>query len=222
MTAARRCSSEAPPRVFLCFTGPFDGSHSDGKSGASDVAARGTGPGGLAERYATALFDLADDKKQLHQTAADLTTLKGMLAESEDLRRLINTPLIKRDDKRRAILAVVERAGLGDLVRRFVAVLADNRRLYLLPQAIDGYLAHLAARRGEMTAQVRVARPLSARQQRDLVEALKRTVGARVALDIKIDPALIGGMVVRVGSRMLDSSLQGKLQRLQLAMRGTR
>jgi F-type H+-transporting ATPase subunit delta len=186
------------------------------------VAARGTGSGGLAERYATALFELADEKKQLHQTAADLTTLKSMLAESQDLRRLIHSPLIKREDKRRAVLAVVERAALGDLVRRFVGVLADNRRLDALPGVIDGYLAQLASRRGETTAHVRVARPLSARQQRDLVEALKRTAGSRVALDIKIDPALIGGMVVRVGSRMLDSSLRTKLQRLQLAMRGTR
>ncbi len=186
------------------------------------MAARGTGPGGLAERYAAALFDLADEKKQLHQTAADLASLKSMIADSEDLRRLMRTPLVRREDKRRAMLAVLERAALGDLVRRFVGVLADNRRLHLLPQAIDAYLAQLAARRGEMTAEVRVARPLSARQQRDLVEALKRTVGGRVALDIRIDPALIGGMILRVGSRMLDSSLRSKLQRLQLAMRGTR
>jgi F-type H+-transporting ATPase subunit delta len=173
-------------------------------------------------RYATALFELADEKKQLHQTAADLTTLKSMLAESEDLRRLIASPMVQREDKQRAALAVVERAGLGELVRRFVAVLAENRRLAELPGVIEGYLAQLAHRRGEMTAEVRVARPLSARQQRDLVEALKRSIGGRVSLDIRIDPALIGGMVVRVGSRMLDSSLRTKLQRLQLAMRGTR
>jgi F-type H+-transporting ATPase subunit delta len=186
------------------------------------VAARGTGPGGLAARYAAALFELADDKKQLHQTAADLTTLKAMLAESADLRRLIRNPLLTREDKSRALLKLIERATLGDLVRRFVAILGQNRRLDVLPQAIDAYLNQLAQRRGELTAQVSVARPLSARQQRDLVEALRRTVGGRVALDIKIDPALIGGMVVRVGSRMLDSSLRTKLQRLQLAMRGTR
>jgi F-type H+-transporting ATPase subunit delta len=186
------------------------------------VAARGTGPGGLAARYAAALFELADDKKQLHQTAADLTTLKGMLAESADLRRLIRNPLLTRDDKRRAVLALIERAQLGDLVRRFVAIMADNRRLDVLPAAIDAYLTQLAERRGEMTAEVRVAKPLSPRQQRDLVEALRRSVGGRVALDIKIDPALIGGMVVKVGSRMLDSSLRTKLQRLQLAMRGAR
>jgi F-type H+-transporting ATPase subunit delta len=186
------------------------------------VAARGTGPGGLAARYAAALFELADDKKQLHQTAADLTTLKAMLAESPDLRRLIRNPLLTREAKGRAVLALIERAALGDLVRRFVAVLSQNRRLDVLPQAIDAYLHQLAERRGELTATVGVARPLSARQQRDLVEALRRSVGGRVALDIKIDPALIGGMVVKVGSRMLDSSLRTKLQRLQLAMRGTR
>lgn len=186
------------------------------------MAARGTGPGGLAARYAAALFELADDKKQLHQTAADLTTLKAMLAESADLRSLLRNPLLTREAKGRAMLALVQRVTLGDLVRRFVAVLAQNRRLDVLGHVIDAYLNQLAKRRGEATAQVSVARPLSARQQRDLVEALRRSVGGRVALDIKIEPALLGGMVVRVGSRMLDSSLRTKLQRLQLAMRGSR
>ncbi len=184
------------------------------------MAARGSGPGGLAARYATALFELADDKQQLDEVATDLTALKAMIAGSDDLRRLLRSPALTRDEQGRAMAAVLEKAGLGDLVRRFVGLVAGNRRLFALGPMIDAYLARLAARRGEVTAEVTAAKPLSDRQRQAVSDALKRAIGGKIALDAKVDPGLIGGLVVRVGSRMVDGSLRTKLRRLQLAMKG--
>ena len=184
------------------------------------MAARGSGPGGLAARYATALFELADDKHQLDEVATDLTALKAMIAGSADLRRLLRSPVLTRDEQGRAMAALLGRAGLGDLVRRFVGLVADNRRLFALSPMIDAYLARLRSRRGEVTAEVTAARPLSERQRQAVVDALRRALGGKIALEAKVDSGLIGGFVVRVGSRMVDGSLRTKLRRLQLAMKG--
>jgi F-type H+-transporting ATPase subunit delta len=184
------------------------------------VAARGTGPGGLAARYAAALFDLADEKKQLDQVAADLSSLKQAVGESDDLRRLVRSPVLSRAEQGRAMAAILDRAGTSDLVRRFVGLVAQNRRLFVLPDMIDSYLSQLAERRGEMTAEVVSARPLSDAQRDAVAEALRKAVGGKVAVAARVDPALIGGLVVKVGSRLIDSSLRTKLHRLQLAMKG--
>jgi F-type H+-transporting ATPase subunit delta len=184
------------------------------------VAARGTGPGGLASRYAAALFELADEKKQLDQVAADLASLKQAIRESDDLRRLVRTPVFSRAEQGRAMAAILERAGATDLVRRFVGLVAQNRRLFVLPDMIDAFLAQLAQRRGEVTAEVVSARPLSEAQRRAIADALHKSVGGNVAIDARVDPTLIGGLVVKVGSRLIDSSLRTKLNRLQLAMKG--
>lgn len=184
------------------------------------MAARGTSQGGLAARYAAALFDLADEQKQLDAVAGDLVVLRGMMAESGDLRRLIGSPVLSRGDQGRAMAALLGAAGSGDLVRRFVGLVAQNRRLFVLPAIIDAYLAQLARRRGEITAQVTSARPLDDRQRQAVAEAVQRAVGGKVAVDAKVDAGLIGGLVVKVGSRMVDSSLRSKLQRLQLTMKG--
>jgi F-type H+-transporting ATPase subunit delta len=184
------------------------------------VAARGTGPGGLAARYAAALFDLADEKKQLDQVAADLGSLKTAIADSSDLRRLIRSPVLSRADQSRALAAVLEKAGSADLVRRFVGLVAQNRRLFVLPDMIDAYLSQLAERRGEVTAEVVSARPLSDAQRDAVAQALRKAVGGKVAVDSRVDPTLIGGLVVKVGSRLIDSSLRTKLQRIQHAMKG--
>jgi F-type H+-transporting ATPase subunit delta len=185
------------------------------------VAARGIGQDGLAQRYAAALFELADSKRQLHQTAADLTTLRTMINESEDLQRLLRSPVLSREEQARAMRALLQRAGIGDLVSKFIGLVAENRRLFALPGMITSYLNKLAERRGEITAEVTSARPLSARHHRELTEALRRVVGGKVAIETRVDPSLIGGLVVRVGSRMVDSSIRSKLRRLQLAMKGT-
>ncbi|MEO3428156.1 F0F1 ATP synthase subunit delta [Pelagibius sp. CAU 1746] len=174
----------------------------------------------LAGRYASALLDLADEQKLLDQVADDLKALRSLIAESEDLRRLLDSPVFSREEQRKAMTALMERAGIGELTRRFVLVVADNHRLFALPAMIEAYLSELAQRRGEITAEVTAARNLSDAQQAALLEALRSAVGSKVQLDLKVDPALIGGLVVKVGSRMIDSSLRSKLQRLQLAMKG--
>jgi F-type H+-transporting ATPase subunit delta len=184
------------------------------------VAAQGTGQDGLAARYAAALFELADSRKELDAVASDLANLRAMLGGSGDLQRLIRSPVLTRDAQARAMAALLQAAGSGDLVRRFVGLVAQNRRLFALPAMIDAYLAELARRRGEITAEVTAARPLDDRQRQAVADAVQRAVGGRVSLDVKVDPSLIGGLVVKVASRMVDSSLRSKLQRLQLVMKG--
>ena len=179
-----------------------------------------SGTGGLAGRYALALLELADDHKELDSVAEDLRGLGALIEESEDLRRLIRSPLFNRDQQSKAVAVVLEKAGVGSLTRRFVMVVARNRRLFALPQIIKAYLSELARRRGEVTAEVTAARALDEAQQNALTEALKQAIGGKVQVDLKVDDSLIGGLVVRVGSRMIDSSLRSKLQRLQLAMKG--
>jgi F-type H+-transporting ATPase subunit delta len=184
------------------------------------VAAEGTGTSGIADRYATALFELARDSSAIDGTAADLDRLHAMIDESADLRRLLRSPIFSREQQTRAVEAILERAGVSALTRRFVGVVARNRRLFALEAMIGAFRALLAQYRGEITAQVTTAAPLSQRQREMLEDALKSVLGAKVAIDARTDPALLGGMVVRVGSRMVDSSLKSKLDRLQLAMKG--
>jgi len=174
----------------------------------------------LAGRYASALLDLADERKALDQVSDDLQTLRSLIAESEDLRRLLGSPIFTGDQQRKAMNALMEKAGIAELTRRFVLVVADNHRLFALPAMIEGYLSELARRRGEITAEVTSARNLSDAQQAALLEALRNAIGGKVQLDLKVDSDLIGGLIVKVGSRMIDSSLRSKLQRLQLAMKG--
>jgi F-type H+-transporting ATPase subunit delta len=185
------------------------------------LASEATGVSGLAQRYAVALFDLADERKTLDEVAADLSQLRAMLRDSADLTRLVRSPVLSRDEQARAIAALAGRAQLSQLTCDFLAVVARNRRLFAVPEMIEAYLATLAERRGEVTAEVTAAQPLSAAQQGALGEQLRRAVGRRVAVDIKVDPALIGGMIVKLGSRMVDGSLRSKLQRLQLTMKGS-
>jgi len=184
------------------------------------LASETTGVSGLAERYAAALFDLADERRMFDEVASDLREIKAMLTDSADLLRLMRSPILSRGEQGKAIAALAERAKLNRLVRDFLAVVARNRRLFAVPTMIDAYLAKLAARRGEVTAEVTAAQPLSEGQLGALSEQLRRTVGRRVTVDARVDQRLIGGMIVKVGSRMVDSSLKSQLQRLQLAMKG--
>ena len=198
----------------LAATRPFQG------YGVVHLAAQDTGTAGLAARYAAALFELADEAKQLDSVATDLRAVKAMIEGSGELRRLVRSPVLSRADQARAMGAVLQQAGVGDLVRRFVALVAENRRLFALADMIDAYLADLARRRGEVTAVVTSATPLSEAQTAAVTDVLKRAVGGKVAVELKTDASLIGGLIVKVGSRMIDSSLKSKLQRLQLAMKG--
>ena len=183
------------------------------------LASETTGVSGLAERYAAALFDLADERRILDEVANNLRELRAMLYASSEFLRLIRSPILSREQQAKAIGMVAERAGLSPLVRDFLAVVARNRRLFAVPVMIEAFLAKLAARRGEVTAEVFAAQPLSETQLAALNEQLRRSMGSRVSVDVRVDPGLIGGLVVKLGSRMVDGSIKSKLQRLQLAMK---
>ena len=184
------------------------------------LASETTGVSGIAERYAAALFDIADERRMLDEVASDLRQLRTMLAASLDLSRLMRSPILTRSEQGKAISALAAHAGFSPLVRDFLAIVAKNRRLFAIPGMIEAYLEKLAERRGEITAQVVAARPLSETQLTLLSDQLRRSVGRRVSVDTRVDPGLIGGMVVKVGSRMVDGSIKSKLQRLRLAMKG--
>jgi F-type H+-transporting ATPase subunit delta len=190
-----------------------------GTEGCFSLASKTTGVSGLAERYAAALFELADERRTLDEVAADLRQLREMLESSGDFLRLIRSPVLSRGEQAKAIGVLAERAELSPLVRDFLGVIARNRRLFAVPAIIEAFLHKLAARRGEVNAQVTTARPLSETQLATLNEQLRRSIGSRVSVDVRVDPELIGGMIVRVGSRMVDGSVKSKLQRLQLAMK---
>lgn len=175
---------------------------------------------GLAGRYASALFDLADAEKALDAVAGDLSVLGQMVDESEDLQRLLRSPVVSRDEQRNAMLALTEKVGMNQLTRHFIGVIANNRRLPALRDMIRAYQAVLAARRGEASAEVVSAKPLSDAQMSALADALKTAAGSRVSVEARVDPGLLGGLIVRVGSQMVDNSLNTKLQQLRLAMKG--
>jgi F-type H+-transporting ATPase subunit delta len=183
------------------------------------LASETTGVSGLAERYAAALFDLADERRTLDAVAGDLRQLREMLQASGDFLRLIRSPILSRDQQGKAVAALAEHAGLSPLVRDFLAVVGRNRRLFAVPAMIEAFLTKLAARRGEVTAQVTAARPLSEAQMAALSDELHRSTGSKVTVDVQVDPGLIGGLVVKLGSRMVDGSIKSRLQRLQLAMK---
>lgn len=183
--------------------------------------ATSTGPAsGLAERYAGALYELADEAKNLDQVADDLRDVKALLAESDDFRRLVRSPVLKRDDQEKALAAVAEKSGAQALTGNFLRLLAKNRRLFALPEMIEAFLSILATRRGEVQAKVTAAHPLSDDQVARLEASLREVAGAKVSLETHVDQSLLGGLVVQLGSRMYDSSLRTKLQRLQSAMKG--
>ncbi len=176
--------------------------------------------GVIAERYATALFELAEGGDVLDQVAGDLKTLKAMIRESADLRRLLGSPVLSRADQGKAVAALVQAAGMSQLTANFLGLVAKNRRLFSVGGMIEAYLGRLAKRRGEMAASVSTAVPLSPAQLEALTTSLKTAFGGNVAVTVAVDPELLGGLVVKVGSRMVDSSLKTQLQHLKLAMKG--
>jgi F-type H+-transporting ATPase subunit delta len=175
---------------------------------------------GLTGRYATALFDLAIDGKSLDAVSSSLSTLKEALAGSTDLQALTTSPMVDRKAAAAGIAAVAGSLKLDKLTTSFLGVLAQNRRLGSLPKIIADFNALAAARRGEINARVTAAHPLTATQQKNLAAKLKAGLGRDVALDITIDPAILGGLIVRVGSRMIDSSLKTRLDALGQALKG--
>jgi F-type H+-transporting ATPase subunit delta len=184
------------------------------------VAADSSTVAGIAGRYATALFDLAKESGQIDAIGADLQTVQAAIDQSEDLRRLIASPLFDRDQQGRAMAAVLVSLGVGQTVRNLVGLVARNRRLFALGAIIRIFGDLVAKHRGETTARVVAAQPLSPAQSDALAQALARAVGRNVRVETRVDPSLLGGLVVRVGSRQVDSSLKTKLASLSVAMKG--
>lgn len=182
---------------------------------SSDIA----GASGLAGRYATALYELAEADNKLDEVAGDLATIRNMVDASADLARLIRSPVIARNDQVAAMDAILTEAGVSELTKRFIGVVAQNRRLFALTTMIKQFQAILAQRRGELTAEVTSAQALSDKQRQAIEDGLKKAMGTKVAVDAQVDEGLLGGLVVKIGSRMIDSSIKTKLQQLRLSMR---
>jgi F-type H+-transporting ATPase subunit delta len=191
-----------------------------GRGEAFDVSNAAADTSGVAGRYASALFDLADNAHALDQVAQDLATLRKLVAESSDLARLIASPVIGRAAQGKGLLAVLDAIGVQGLTRNFVGTVAANGRARDLPAMASAFLAELARRRGETTATVTSALPLTEAQLQQLTDTLRGVLGGKVSVDAHVDPDILGGLVVKVGSRLFDSSIRSKLQRLQLAMKG--
>lgn len=174
----------------------------------------------LSGRYATALFELARDGGQIAAVEASLATLKSAMSESADLRRLASSPLLSRADAGKGAAAAAQALSLDPLTTNFLGVLAGNRRLGQIEPVIRAFTRLAAANRGETTAEVRSAHPLSDDQITALKTKLKARTGKDVAVDLEVDPALLGGLVVKVGSEMIDSSIRTRLNTLAHAMKG--
>ena len=176
---------------------------------------------GLAQRYATAVFELAAEERGLDNLASDLSRLKALLGESADLTRLVRSPMFSREDQAKGMEAVLKQAETGDLTRRLVLLLASKRRLFALADVITAFETMLARHRGEVAAEVTSARALSQDEAAELKRVLKDKLGREPRLTLHVDPALLGGLKLKVGSRMIDSSLRTKLDNLRVAMKGT-
>ncbi|MEM9049055.1 MAG: F0F1 ATP synthase subunit delta [Pseudomonadota bacterium] len=183
------------------------------------MSATATFASGIAGRYATAVFELAQETGTLEGVEADLNSLDVALGDSADLRDMIASPLYSREDQGMAIVALAQAMGLGEIATNALRVMAGKRRLFVLPDVIAAVRALAADARGEVTAEVTAARPLSEAQLADLSATLKTRVGKDVAVTVTVDEALIGGLVVKVGSRMIDSSIRAKLAKLQSVMK---
>jgi F-type H+-transporting ATPase subunit delta len=176
----------------------------------------------MAGRYATALFELAHDTNAVDAVKTDLERFDALIAESADFARLVRSPVFSADQQLHALSAVLERTGISGLAAKFLKLVTTNRRLFAAADMVRGYRELVAKHKGEATAEVTVAEQLKDEHVEALRAALKAVSGKDVALDIKIDPAIIGGLVVKLGSRMVDTSLRTKLNAIKHAMKEAR
>ncbi len=174
----------------------------------------------VAGRYAAALFEIAKDEKQLAHVESDVVAFQKLLDESEDLRRLVRSPVISAADQAKAIGAVLAKVGTSSLTANFFKLIARNRRLFALGDMLKNFRLLTARERGEVSAEVASAHALSAEQMTALKDMLRIQVGKDVQINTRVDPNLLGGLVVKVGSKMIDSSLRTKLNSLKVAMKG--
>ncbi len=174
---------------------------------------------GMAGRYALALFELALEAKKLKAVEGDLSNFKALLDGSSDLERLVRSPVFSAEEQVSAVAAIARGAKISGLTSNFLQLIARNRRLFAVTDMIRAFNALAARHRGEITAEVTSATKLSAEQTKSLKAALKSAVGLDIQITAQTDPALLGGLVVKVGSRMIDTSLKTKLNNLQFAMK---
>jgi F-type H+-transporting ATPase subunit delta len=178
---------------------------------------------GMAGRYAGALFDLAREGKTIDEVKKDLEQFDALVAGSADFTRLVRSPVFGVDDQLRALSAILAKVGIKGLAGNFLRVITANRRLFAVRDMIRSFRALVARHKGEVTAQVTVAEKLSDKNVEALKSALKSVTGGKdIDMDVKIDPAIIGGLIVKVGSRMVDSSLRTKLNAIKFAMKEAR
>jgi len=174
---------------------------------------------GAAGRYATALFELAVESKKLPAIEKDLTALGAMFADSDDLTALVKSPLYSREDQASAMGAIAKAAKLSPITKNFLDLMAAKRRLAVLPEAIKGFAALAAEKRGEINAEAITPQALSAAQKKTLTAAIKKAVGQDVKLTVSVDESIIGGLIVKVGSQMIDTSISSRLSGLQTALK---
>lgn len=174
---------------------------------------------GIAERYATAIFEISTENKSLAKLESNIADLITALDESADLRTLISSPVLSRDDQERAIAAIGKKMALEDVLQNGLSLMAQKRRLFVLPQVIAQLRAMIAESKGEVTADVTSAKPLTQTQSDKLAKTLTANIGKDVNINATVDESLIGGLIVKVGSKMIDTSIRSRLNSLQNAMK---
>ncbi|MEL6618530.1 MAG: F0F1 ATP synthase subunit delta [Pseudomonadota bacterium] len=174
---------------------------------------------GIAARYASAVYDLAKEGKAVKTLEGDIDTLSTAIAESADFNALIHSPIYSREEQAAAVTAVAKKAGLSELMTNTLALMADKRRLFVVPQLLQALRAVIAEDKGEVTADVTSAKALTKAQSDKLAKTLKARMGKDVTINASVDESLIGGLIVKVGSKMIDTSIRSKLASLQNAMK---
>jgi F-type H+-transporting ATPase subunit delta len=176
----------------------------------------------MAGRYATALFELAREQNAIDTVKVNLDRFDALVAEIADLARLLRSPVLSADEQGRALSGVLDKVGIDGLAANFLKLVATNRRLFAALDMVKAYLALVAKHKGEVTAEVTVAEKPSEAHLAAIKDALRAVTKKDVQVDVKVDPAIIGGLVVKLGSRMVDSSLRTKLNAIKLAMKEAR
>ena len=176
---------------------------------------------GLAGRYAGALYDLAVEAKATDAVLSDLISLRDMIADNDDLKSLVSSPVYTRSEQSKAIMAIMDKAGANNLTNKFLGAVADNGRLFALPQIIQAFAEEVARRNGQVSAEVISAVSLDEKRRKAVEATVAKLAGSKnISLEMKVDPSLLGGLVVRIGSRLFDTSVKTKLNRLEAAMKG--
>jgi F-type H+-transporting ATPase subunit delta len=184
--------------------------------GASDV---GIGLSSVAQRYASALYELSSESRVVDQVSSDLQSIAAMIEGSADLKRLVMSPVFSAEEQSGAMGMILAKAKIGGLAANFIKLVTGKRRLFALPEMIRAYQGEVARARGIVTAKVTLAESPSAKQINDIKAALKDVAGKEVEVDVNVDPSIIGGIIVKMGSRMVDASLKTKLNSIRTAMK---